>query len=100
MWVRQLGGSVLVIGVALIGGLVAMLIAGIVMVLGFPHTVLTSCVSGSWTAGGVTHRGPEVCTGSLSTFWEVLVTAGVMGATAVGIGIPMARHRHPIPFSN
>ncbi len=81
------------IGAAFLGGLVTMVLTGIVMLVAYPGTVIGGCHTAS------VRGGPEVCT-SLATFWEVVVTAGVVGTVAVGMGIVMAGHRHPVPFSN
>lgn len=93
MLMRQVGRSVLMVGAALIGGLTAMLITGIVMLLASPGNVISGCHTAS------VRGGPEVCT-SVSAFWEIVMTAGVLGTAAVVIGLLLIRHRHPIPFSD
>jgi len=91
--VLRIWRSVLAIGAALFGGLLAMVLTGIVMLVAYPGTVIGGCHTSS------VRGGPEVCT-SASTFWEVLVTAGIVGTVAVGVGILSARQRHPVPFSH
>ncbi len=93
MEVLQIGRSLLVVGGGLIGGFVAMVVTGIAMLVADPGTVISDCHSAT------IHGGPEVCP-SLSTFWEIIMTAGVVGTAGVAIGILWATRRRLVPFSN
>jgi hypothetical protein len=70
--VRQIGRSVLVVGAALIGGLIGMVITGIVMVFAYPGTVISGCHT------AMVRGGPQVCP-SAATFRQIMITAGSWG---------------------
>jgi hypothetical protein len=82
--VQRMGRGVLVVGAAVLCGIVGLVLTAFVLLLLHSHIIFGVCATSVVTTSGVSHFGPQVC--SPQSWQWVLSAAGVVGAGIGGLG--------------